>query len=559
MNKHFKKIACLVLAGVMAGSLAACGGDGGGSGGGNSNSGEPNTSTEQTEFNIISGISALSSGYNDNPVLNEMQEKAGIKINWETMSDSLGEQVNIRLTSSDLPDAVQAVGWSNYDLGRYGRGGTFIDLTPYVTDSEVMPNLSKILEENPKIKAAITQDDGKIYGLPAAEMMGTAAVGDEKDMSIHAIQQFSMINKAWLDDLGLAVPETVEELKTALQAFKDNDMAHKIYGAEPGNTVPMSFGFDQWCWGQNIFYAPFGVTNWSDVCMDLRLTKDKEVVFDCVSDAYRNAITYYHDWYADGLIDIEVFSQDDKQYLAKCAQGYVGVATWWEISELMADHADDYVYLPPLKGPDGTCTVTIKSAGSAVNSGQLSITKNCKSPVNLLKFYDQWYTGENVMQLQYGPIGVYFNEEKDDQGMYVSITDDEAREKYNKSAGELKSASEVQGPKLILSDYYTNVFHMEDRALQRLHDLEDFWFKYVDDFTYYPVDCVFTKEELDDLDLYRPDFESHVSEQEALWLRDGGPTDAEWEAYKQDLVDTYGMNKLLEVYKAAYDRYAAAE
>lgn len=368
-----------------------------------------------------------------------------------------------------------------------------------------------------------------------------------------------MINKAWLDDLGLDVPETVEELKAALQAFKDNDMAHKMYGADPGSTIPMSFGFDEWCWGQNIFYAPFGLTNWSDVCMDLRLTKDKEVVFDCVSDEYRDAITYYHDWYAEGLIDVEVFSQEANQYLAKGAQGYLGVATWWEINEMMGEHAVDYVYLPPLKGPDGKCTVYIKSAGSAVNSGQLSITRDCKSPVNLLKFYDQWYTGENVMQLQYGPIGVYFNEEKDAQGMYVSITDEEARAKYNKSAGELKSTYEVAGPKLILSEYYTNVFHMEDRAMQRLEDLQNFWFKYVDDFTYYPVDCVFTKEELDDLDLYRPDFESHVREQEALWLRDGGPTDAEWEAYKQDLVDTYGMNQLLEVYQNAYARYSSAE
>ena len=488
-----------------------------------------------------------------------MMETAGIKIEWETMSDSLGEQVGIRITGGDLPDAFQAVGFSNYDLGRYGRGGTFIDLTPYVTDPEIMPNLSAILEKYPKIKAAITQDDGKIYGLPAAEMMGTAATGAADDYSIHSIQQFSMINKAWLDDLGLKVPETVEELKTALQAFKGNDMAARMYGADPGNTIPMSFGFDEWCWGQNIFYAPFGLTNWSDVCMDLRLTKDNEVVFDCVSDEYRNAITYYHDWYADGLIDIEVFSQDANQYLAKGAQGYLGVATWWEINEMMGEHAADYVYLPPLKGPDGTCTVYIKSAGSAVNSGQLSVTKDCKSPANLLKFYDQWYTGENVMQLQYGPIGVYFNEEKDAEGMYVSITDEEAREKFNKSAGELKSASEVAGPKLILSEYYTNVFHMEDRAMQRLDDLQNFWFKYVDDFTYYPVDCVFTEQELDDLDLYRPDFEARVREQEALWLRDGGPSDEEWAAYKQDLIDTYGMNQILEVYKNAYDRYAAAE
>ncbi len=482
MRKSLKKVLSLGLATVsMAGLLAGCGGGGGG----NVNNGEPNTNTEQTEFDVISGISALSSGYDDNPVLNQMMENAGIKINWETMSDSLAEQVNIRLSAGgdQLPDAVQAVGWSNYDLGRYGRGGTFLDLTPYVTDPEVMPNLSAILERYPKIKAAITQDDGKIYGLPAAEMMGTAATGASDDYSIHSIQQFSMINKAWLDDLGLAVPETVEELKTALQAFKDNDMAAKMYGNDPGSTIPMSFGFDQWCWGQNIFYAPFGLTNWSDVCMDLRLTKDKEVVFDCVSDEYR----------------------------------------------------------------------------SAVNSGQLSITKACESPINLLKFYDQWYTGENVMQLQYGPIGVYFNEEKDAEGMYVSITDEEAKEKFNKSAGELKSASEVAGPKLILSDYYTNVFHMEDRAMQRLEDLQNFWFKYVDDFTFYPVDCVFTEDELNDLDLYRPDFESHVSEQEALWFRDGGPTDAEWEAYKQELVDTYGMDQILKVYQDAYERYTAAE
>ena len=552
-----KKLLSLVLTSVLLlALLTACGG-----GGNNApaNSGEPNTDTSQTEFHVLSGISALSSGYDDNPVLNAMMETAGVKINWETMSDSLGEQVGIRITGGDLPDAFQAVGFSNYDLARYGKGGTFIDLSPYVTDSSIMPNLSAILEKYPKIKAAITQDDGGIYGLPAAEMMGTAATGAADDYSIHSIQQFSMINKAWLDDLGLKVPETVEELKAALQAFKDNDMAHKLYGADAGSTIPMSFGFDEWCWGQNIFYAPFGVTNWSDVCMDLRLTKDKEVVFDCVSDEYRNAVTYYHDWYANGLIDIEVFSQDANQYLAKGAQGYLGVATWWEINEMMGEHAADYVYLPPLKGPDGACTVTIKSAGSAVNSGQLSITKDCKSPANLLKFYDQWYTGENVMQLQYGPIGVYFNEEKDAGGMYVSITDEEARAKFNKSAGELKSASEVAGPKLILSEYYTNVFHMEDRALQRLDDLQNFWFKYVDDFTYYPVDCVFTQSELDDLDLYRPDFEARVREQEALWLRDGGPSDAEWEAYKQDLIDTYGMNQILEVYKNAYDRYAAAE
>lgn len=52
---------------------------------------------------------------------------------------------------------------------RGGVSGTFIDLTPYVTDSSIMPNLSAILEKYASIKAAITQSNGKIYGLPAED------------------------------------------------------------------------------------------------------------------------------------------------------------------------------------------------------------------------------------------------------------------------------------------------------------------------------------------------------------------------------------------------------
>lgn len=171
MKTLAKRIGAFALSAGVAVSLAGCGG------GGNTNQVEPgvaNTNTDQTEFNIISGISALSSGYDDNPVLNEMAENAGISITWETMSDSLSEQVNIRIAGNDLPDAFNAVGFSNYDLTNYGQDGTFIDLTPYINE-EYMPNLTKILDEHPDIRAAITMDDGCIYGLPAGEQMGTPA------------------------------------------------------------------------------------------------------------------------------------------------------------------------------------------------------------------------------------------------------------------------------------------------------------------------------------------------------------------------------------------------
>ena len=539
-----------------AGLLVSCGACGMADYGGHEK-GVAKTDTSQTEFTILGGMSALSSGYENNTVLTGLEEETGITIDWNCMSDSIAEQVNIRIAGGELPDAFLGVGFNNYDISRYGDDGTFIDLSPYLTE-EYMPNLSRILEENPDIKSAITMDDGYIYGLPSGERMGTAGIGKEEDYSIYTIPQFSMINKAWLDELGLPVPTTLDELHDALAAFKENDMSATYYGNEPGSTIPMSTGFDQWCWGQNIFYAGFGFTNWpNDVCNDLVLRDDGTVEFVCATDAYRDAVTYFHDWYAEGLMDVEMFSQSDTQLIAKCSQGYVGVTTWWYIEEVMGEYAKDYVFLPVLDGPDGTHNVTVRTGGG-ISSGNLCITKACKSPANLLRYFDRWYDPEVVMQLQYGPIGVYFTEQ-DENGVWQSITDAEAQEQYGKSSGELKGEQEVWGPKLILSEYYNTAFKMEDRAIERLTDLYDFWMPYVDSTTTYPVDCVFTGRELDDIDWYRASFENMVSEQEGLWLKNGGPTDEEWETYLTNLDKKCGMNKLLATYQAAYDRYAGIE
>ncbi len=78
------KITKILTVSAMAVSLAACGG-----------SNTPKADENQTAFTIMGGQSALSPGYTDNEVLNKMAEEAGITIEWNTMSDSLAEQVNI--------------------------------------------------------------------------------------------------------------------------------------------------------------------------------------------------------------------------------------------------------------------------------------------------------------------------------------------------------------------------------------------------------------------------------------------------------------------------------
>ena len=248
-----KKILCMILALAMVFGLVACGGGGD----------KPANNPDQKNFLIVGGMSVLSSGNDSNPVLTKLAEDAGVEIEWDLMSDSLGEKVGVLIGGNQLPDAFIAVGFNQNDINEYGTDEVFIDLTPFITP-EIMPKLSAILEKHPDIKAGITQADGKIYGLPSGELMGTAAIGATDDLSIYAVPEFSMINKTWLDELGLAVPTNLTELHDVLVAFRDAEKG----GA--GQTIPMSTGYDQWCWGQEIFYAGFGFTNFtSDICFDL--------------------------------------------------------------------------------------------------------------------------------------------------------------------------------------------------------------------------------------------------------------------------------------------------
>ncbi|MBR4457547.1 MAG: extracellular solute-binding protein [Clostridia bacterium] len=517
---------------------------------------KPAADKNQTKFQILGGMSALSSGNDSNPVLLKLAEDAGVEIEWDLMSDSLSEKVGLRISGRQYPDAFIAVNFSQSDISKYGANGVLIDLTPYINET-TMPRLTAILQKHPEIKSAITQADGKIYGLPSGEIMGTAAIGATDDLSIYAIPEFSMINKTWLDELGLKIPTNLTELHDVLVAFKQNDMATRS-GNAAGSTIPMSTGYDQWCWGQEIFYAGFGFTNFtSDICFDLLANPDGKVEFVSATDKYRDAVTYFHDWYAEGLMDLEMFSQSTSQLIAKVSQGRVGVTTWWEIKEIAGGHADDFVFLPPMYGPVGTPyektrNVNVRS-GPGITSGNLNITSACANPELLLKYFDQWYDPEVVMQLQYGPIGIYFTE-KDANNVWQVINDDDAKAKYGKSAGELKAQYEVYGPRLILAEYYNSVFYMEDRATQRLHDIEEKWMPYVASTASYPNDVTFTSDELSTIKRYKADFVSQVSEYEGKWIKNGGPTDQEWTDYLK-MLDQCGMARLLEVYQSAYDRY----
>lgn len=529
------------LTAAMALTLAACGG-------GSKDSGEVDTT--QTNFTIFAGISPLSPDNSEKPLVKQLNEAMGVTIEWNCVSgDTLTEKKNLILNSGDnMPDALMAAQMSDSELITGGATGLLLPLEGYINE-ETMPNLTKIIEKRPNMLASCTMPDGHIYGLPGISEMGFEHT-DGNTYYIGAIPQFTAINTKWLEAVNMEMPTTVDELHDVLVAFKENDVNGN---GDATDEIPMSFIFPEsngaWCAGMSTFFAPFGCTDYQ---MDHRAIKDGKVYYQAASEEYKNAIAYYHDWFAEGLIDIEVFSQDSSQYIAK-GNGddpRLGVFVWWEIPEVVgAERAADYEYLPILDGPDGTHHVNLNEMGTTGHDS-FSVTKACKNPELLLKWVDQRYDPIISMQCIYGPIGTYWTDEPDENGCYSMRELNEGE-----TAGELKSKNEWTGPSEQLAEDYGTYYYMEDRAQERLNDLRDFWFQYVDSTEYFPS-VVYTEEEIEVINDKLSDLKSMTEERVAHWLRDGG-IEAEWDQYLSDL-DSMGLQDVIGAWQAAYDRYAEA-
>lgn len=541
MKKIFKKLLSAVVLTAMMVSAVGC-----------SNTGKGKTETaESTEtkannFSIFAGIGSLSPDNSEKTLIKQMNKAMGVSVDWNCISgDTLTEKKNLLLnTGSDLPDAIMGASLTDYELITYGASGLLIPLEDYI-NKDTMPNLMKVIEQRPDLLATCTMPDGHIYSLPSISEMGFT-YSNGKDYYIGAIPQFTSINKDWLKVVGMKMPKTIDELHDVLVAFRDQDCNGN---GDPSDEIPLSFMNGNWCAGMTTLFSAFGFTDYND---QHRAIKDGKVYYQAATDNYKAAIKYFHEWYKEGLIDTESFSQDASQYIAKGSadDAKLGVFAWWEIPEVVGSkHAASYEYLPILTDAKGNSGVNLNEQGTT-SHGSFAVTNECKNVELLLKWVDQLYDPINSMQAIYGPIGEFFAEKPDKNGVYKTKT-----LAAGETEGELKGKLELYGPTRQLSTDFGTYYYMEDRAQQRLKDLKDFWFQYVDNFEYYPS-VTYTLDETETINEYISDIQTLTSEQTAKWLTKGG-IDEEWDSYISQL-NSIGLQDVIKAWQDAYDRYEAA-
>lgn len=291
MRRKTQKIIGVLLTLTMVISLSACGGTTKSNSTANSTVSQgPATfplKTQKTLSFITSAPASTTQDPNKRTIFQRLEKDTNVHIDWTCyVQDQFDDKKNLALSQpSSLPDGLFNAGMNNYDLLRYAKQGVIIPVDDLIEKD--MPNLKAVFDKYPEYKTLCTAPDGHIYAFPWIEQLG------EGKEAIQAIGDIPYINKKWLDDLGLPVPTTTDELETTLIAFRDNADKIKADCGVEGDVIPMSFIINNGDQDPSILINGFG-KGYGDTGDHFAVGDDGKVVYTSVQDGYKDGIKWLH-------------------------------------------------------------------------------------------------------------------------------------------------------------------------------------------------------------------------------------------------------------------------
>lgn len=341
----------------------------------------------------------------DDPVKAEIEKKTNTKIELQLMNSGteLKNKINLLIASDSLPDMVKLD--NAYDIFGYAPQGAFMELNALI--DKFGTNIKK---QRPQAAFDVIALNGKYYGIPNQNTMGKYTLSIRQD---------------WLDNLGLKMPATTDELYNVLKKFATDDPDKD----GQNNTIP--FGTDGTASFINIFGA-FGMQP------DHYYIKDNKVYYAGISDEYKQSIAYIKKLYDDNLIDPDFFITKPDQALLKLAKGKVGsFDSWWSISPnlIINNKMNQTVpgvkwgFVKDLKGPDGKSGIPSQNKVTSMNC----ISAKSKNAEACVKVIDYLFSDEGTMLGTLGLKDVYYS--VDANGQFDKYLDAGTKAQADKTLG----------------------------------------------------------------------------------------------------------------------------
>ncbi|KRF42168.1 extracellular solute-binding protein [Paenibacillus sp. Soil787] len=495
---------------------------------------------DKVTIKAVAQSAELAPAYGEMEIFKRLEQTTNVKVEWSNIPKADYQQKkNLLMSTGNLPELFYGADFTDTDIVNYSKDGTIIPLDDLI--NKYMPNLKKLFEKNPALKAFVTSPDGHIYALPSGEELGFGQEG------IGSNPDFMFLNKAWLDKLNMQIPTTIDELHDVLAAFKTKDPN----GNGKADEVPMSFMNTFWTGDIGYLFGAFGVPDKTYQPADNTYAehlnvKNGKVSFSAVDPKYKEAVAYFHKWVEEGLIDKESFTYNNNPtpYFAKGKTKDVtlGSYLWWEETEIVGkDRVKDYVLIPPFKN-----MVVKYNNGSQWARASEVITKAAKNPEIIARWLDYQFEPKITAQMHWGPIGVAF-EEKDGKLVQKELPQGE-------SAGEFRQKVAPNQSGVVTAEDFKTIVAPEPRAQERMDRIKKFFVPQMEKENY-PL-IFFTPEELDKIAKIKPDLQKFVDQKRTKWLMDGG-VEKDWDAYLSTL-KKMGLDDLMKIYQDGLDRYNKA-
>ena len=483
----------------------------------------------------IAASTQKNKNFKDLEFFQELEKETNVIVDWNMSSDDgWNEKKSLLFASNALPDAFYGQGiLTEVDIMKYASQGMLIPLNDLI--EEYAPNLKAILDENPQYRRQITAPDGNIYALPTI---------NELNPTTH---DKLFINKTWLDNLGLEAPETPEEFEAVLQAFKDEDANGN---GDPNDEIPFSFRMsstDPYNRQQGI-QSLFGTFGQLDDIYHF-VVNDGDVVYTPATEPYKQAISWFHDLYSKGLIDKEVFTHDFNVYVAKIQDPgkIVGMFLGWSGNATAAANKDDYVAMAPLKNTNGEQIWRTVDA-KIISKGSFAITNQAEHPEVLMRWIDESYDMETSLEICQGLLGHALEITPDGRYQQMELPEGTTLDTVIHDFGPGNDGTfAVMQPIIDKLNLNAN--------LTERKELDKFYSQYnVPAEDMYP-NVFFTEDEIEEIGVLQTDIDSYVAQKYAGWIVEGG-VEEEWDEFQKKLKDM-NVDRYIEIYKTAYDRYNA--
>lgn len=472
------------------------------------------------------GASVMSS-FDDNLAMQELQSRTGVDL--EFIHPAVGqetEQFNLLIASRELPDIIEH-SWNEYAGGiqKAIDDGIIIELNDIL--DEQAPNYAKMLNDYPDLARQVKTDDGTIC------VFGAYSISDYNCQSGYLIRQ------DWLDEAGLEQPVTIQDWEDTMLALMD----------ARGLTCGIAMNTDNIMGDMMVGAWKIGSTYYVD---------EGTVKYGPTQDAYLDFLTTMKEWYDLGIIDADAAAMDTntmEQYMidgeAAACFGFAGgnmgnIYTAVEARDQEIDLVG--VQYPVLN--EGDEPYLINFSWEYRGSGSAAITTACERTDLACKVLDYSYSDEGRILKSYGVEGVSF-EYVDGVPTYTDVI------VHNPDGLSMSQAlyyyvrANYPCVGFIETGYHEQYFA---RDVQK--DAVKLWNTYIDNSRDVKLPMVsLTTEESLEMATMTSLIDDYRKEMVVKFIMGQEPLE-NFPSFVEQL-NELGVNRALEIYQAAYERYLA--